>query len=60
MSRLWYKPDTTFRTPKAHIYLHFSCPETNYSAEASLLTDIFAKLLMDHLNEYGKCSLQHT
>ncbi|KAG0591845.1 hypothetical protein KC19_1G206700 [Ceratodon purpureus] len=53
MSRLWYKPDTTFRTPKAHIYLHFSCPESNYSAEANLLTDIFAKLLKDQLNEYA-------
>lgn len=53
ISRLWYKPDMTFRTPKANIYLQFSSPETNYSPEASLLTDIFAELLEDHLNEYA-------
>ncbi|CAM6127653.1 unnamed protein product [Calypogeia fissa] len=52
MSRLWYKPDTKFSTPKACIKIHFNCPESNYSPEASVLTKIFTKLLVDYLNEY--------
>lgn len=54
MAKLWYKPDTKFGMPKAYIQLHFNCPESNYSPEASVLTDIFTKLVADNLNEYGK------
>jgi insulysin len=53
-SRLWYKPDTMFFTPKAYVKLDFNCPESNCSPEAEVLTDIFTKLLLDYLNEYGK------
>lgn len=53
MSRLWYKPDTKFRTPKACIQIQFNCPESFYSPEASVLTRIFTKLLVDYLNEYA-------
>nr|PNR46368.1 hypothetical protein PHYPA_013487 [Physcomitrium patens] len=53
MSRLWFKPDTKFRTPKACIQMQFNCPESHYSPEASVLTRIFTKLLVDYLNEYA-------
>lgn len=51
LSRLWYKPDPTFRTPKAHIQFDFHCPEANFSPETSILTRIFTNLLLDYLNE---------
>ncbi|KAJ4782768.1 Insulinase (Peptidase family M16) family protein [Rhynchospora pubera] len=52
-SRLWYKSDTNFFTPKAVIRIDFNCPESNYSPEASVLTKMFTRLLMDYLNEYA-------
>lgn len=52
-SRLWYKPDTMFFTPKAYMKIDFNCPLSNYSPEAEVLTDIFTRLLMDYLNEYA-------
>ncbi|XP_058072919.1 insulin-degrading enzyme-like 1, peroxisomal isoform X2 [Magnolia sinica] len=53
ISRLWYKPDTMFSTPKAYIKIDFNCPESSYSPEAEVLTEIFTRLLMDYLNEYA-------
>lgn len=53
LSRLWYKPDFTFQTPKACIRIHFNSPESNCSPEAKILTHIFLKLLVDYLNEYA-------
>jgi insulysin len=53
LSRLWYKPDTKFHTPKACIQIQFNCPESNYSPEATVLTSIFTRLLVDYLNEYA-------
>ncbi|KAI3760627.1 hypothetical protein L1987_51025 [Smallanthus sonchifolius] len=52
-SRLWYKPDTTFSTPKAFVKLDFYCPFGADSPETNVLTDIAARLLMDYLNEYA-------
>ncbi|KAM0952030.1 putative insulysin [Dioscorea sansibarensis] len=52
-SRLWYKPDTTFFTPKAYVRIDFNCPESKSSLEAAVLTDIFTRLLGDYLNEHG-------
>nr|DAD42406.1 TPA_asm: hypothetical protein HUJ06_000636 [Nelumbo nucifera] len=52
-SRLWYKPDTMFFTPKAYIKIDFNCPYASHSPEAEVLTDIFTQLLMDYLNEYA-------
>ncbi|KAF3776375.1 Zinc-metallopeptidase [Nymphaea thermarum] len=40
-SRLWYKPDNLFLTPKAFIKIDFSCPESRHSPDAEVLTDIF-------------------
>lgn len=51
---MWYKADTLFLTPKAYLKIDFICPEASYSPEASVLTDIFTRLLMDYLNEYGE------
>ncbi|KAF8395832.1 hypothetical protein HHK36_019786 [Tetracentron sinense] len=52
-SRLWFKPDTMFFTPKASIRIDFNCPYASHSPEAEVLTDIFTRLLMDYLNEYA-------
>ncbi|KAG8080044.1 hypothetical protein GUJ93_ZPchr0007g4342 [Zizania palustris] len=52
-SRVWYKPDTMFFTPKAYIKMDFQCPLSHSSPESTVLTDIFTRLLMDYLNEYA-------
>ncbi|GJZ04975.1 insulin-degrading enzyme-like protein 1, peroxisomal, partial [Tanacetum coccineum] len=52
-SRLYYKPDTSFSTPKAYVKLDFYCPFGGSSPEANVLTDISTRLLMDYLNEYA-------
>ncbi|XP_073016087.1 insulin-degrading enzyme-like 1, peroxisomal [Primulina eburnea] len=52
-SRLWYKPDTAFATPKAYLKIDFNCPFSGSSPEAEVLTEIFTRLLMDYLNEYA-------
>jgi secreted Zn-dependent insulinase-like peptidase len=43
-----------FSTPKAYVKIDFNCPHAGNSPEAEVLTDIFTRLLMDYLNEYGK------
>ncbi|KAG8371949.1 hypothetical protein BUALT_Bualt12G0015900 [Buddleja alternifolia] len=52
-SRLWYKPDTAFSTPKAYLKIDFNCPFSGSSPESEVLTEIFTRLLMDYLNEYA-------
>ncbi|KAK6945293.1 Peptidase M16, N-terminal [Dillenia turbinata] len=52
-TRLWYKPDTMFRTPKAFVKIEFNCPYSTNSPEAKVLGEIFTRLLMDYLNEYA-------
>ncbi|XP_062166020.1 insulin-degrading enzyme-like 1, peroxisomal isoform X1 [Alnus glutinosa] len=52
-SRLWYKPDTMFSTPKAYVKIDFNCSHAGNSPEAEVLTHIFTRLLMDYLNEYA-------
>lgn len=52
-SKLWYKPDTMFSTPKAYVKIDFNCPYASISPEAEVLADLFARLLMDYLNEYA-------
>ncbi|GFP92228.1 zinc-metallopeptidase peroxisomal [Phtheirospermum japonicum] len=52
-SRLWYKPDTSFLTPKAYVKIDFNCPFSGSSPESEVLTEIFTRLLMDYLNEYA-------
>lgn len=43
-----------FFTPKAYVKIDFKCPHADISPEAEVLTEIFTRLLMDYLNEYGK------
>ncbi|TVU38355.1 hypothetical protein EJB05_11718 [Eragrostis curvula] len=50
-SRLWYKSDTMFFTPKAYIKMDFHCPLSHSSPESAVLTDLFTRLLMDYLND---------
>ncbi|KAK4412955.1 Insulin-degrading enzyme-like 1, peroxisomal [Sesamum alatum] len=52
-SRLWFKPDTAFSTPKAYVKIDFNCPFSGSSPESEVLTEIFTRLLMDYLNEYA-------
>ncbi|GAB2267014.1 Insulin-degrading enzyme-like 1, peroxisomal [Dionaea muscipula] len=52
-SRLWYKPDTMFSTPKAFVKIDFNCPWASHSPESDILSDIFTRLLADYLNEYA-------
>ncbi|KAI3471601.1 hypothetical protein Pfo_028251 [Paulownia fortunei] len=40
-SRLWYKPDKTFLTPKAYVKIDFNCPFSGSSPESEVLTEIF-------------------
>ncbi|RLN36220.1 zinc-metallopeptidase, peroxisomal [Panicum miliaceum] len=53
LSRLWYKPNTMFFTPKAYIKMDFHCPLSQSSPESAVLTDVFTRLLMDYLNDYA-------
>ncbi|GLT96021.1 hypothetical protein SLE2022_136700 [Rubroshorea leprosula] len=52
-SRVWYKPDTMFSSPKACVKMRFNCPYARNSPEAQVLTSILAGLVMDYLNEYA-------
>eukprot|EP00250_Pteridium_aquilinum_P021928 c25264_g2_i1 orf=2311-5265(+) len=53
MSKLWFKSDFTFQTPKAYIRIHFNFPESNGSPEAVVLSALFCRLLLDYLNEHA-------
>ncbi|KAE8733431.1 hypothetical protein F3Y22_tig00001290pilonHSYRG00004 [Hibiscus syriacus] len=52
-SKLWFKPDMVFSTPKAYVKIDFNCPYASSTPETEVLADIFARLLMDYLNEYA-------
>ncbi|GLT63106.1 hypothetical protein SLA2020_356910 [Shorea laevis] len=52
-SRVWYKPDTMFSSPKACVKMGFNCPCARNSPKDQVLTSIFAGLVMDYLNEYA-------
>ncbi|MBA0642157.1 hypothetical protein Goklo_026595, partial [Gossypium klotzschianum] len=52
-SKLWYKPDIVFSTPKAYVKIDFNCPHAGNSPETEVLGDLFARLLLDYLNEYA-------
>ncbi|GKV32544.1 hypothetical protein SLEP1_g41140 [Rubroshorea leprosula] len=44
-SRVWYKPDIMFSSPKACVTIDFNCPYASNSPEAQILTSIFAQLV---------------
>ncbi|XVE85000.1 hypothetical protein DITRI_Ditri17bG0057200 [Diplodiscus trichospermus] len=50
-SKLWYKPDTMFSTPKAVVRIEFTCPHTSQSAEDEVLANVFVRLLRDYMND---------
>ncbi|CAM0883350.1 unnamed protein product [Alopecurus aequalis] len=52
-SRLWYKPDMLFFTPKVYIMIDFHCPLLSHSPEAAVSTSLFVDLLADYLNAYA-------
>uniref|UniRef100_A0ACD5XLA5 Uncharacterized protein n=1 Tax=Avena sativa TaxID=4498 RepID=A0ACD5XLA5_AVESA len=49
--RLWYKMDVTFNVPRANAYFLISVKDGCSSLRNSVLTDLFANLLKDELNE---------
>lgn len=51
MMKLWHRVNTSFDTPKALVYMMFTCPEAYVTPEAAVLTRLFIKLLEDHFNE---------
>lgn len=53
LSRLWYKPDMLFFTPKVYIILDFHCPLSSHSPEAAVSISLFVDLLADYLNAYA-------
>ncbi|KAK3162116.1 hypothetical protein QOZ80_1BG0085710 [Eleusine coracana subsp. coracana] len=53
LSRLWYKPDMLFSTPKVNIIIDFHCPLSSQSPEAVVSTSLFVDLLVDYLNAYA-------
>jgi len=51
-SRLWFRPEPSFKTPKAVLYVHLKLPECSYtSPKAAVLTQLYAKLVNDALSE---------
>ena len=50
-SRLWLRPEPSFKTPKAVLYLHLHLPEAYTSPTAAVLTQLYAKLVNDALSE---------
>ncbi|XP_020092162.1 insulin-degrading enzyme-like 1, peroxisomal isoform X2 [Ananas comosus] len=52
-SRLWYKPDTMFLTPKAYIIIDFNCPLANHTPDQEILTSLYVRLLLDYLNAFA-------
>eukprot|EP00873_Tetraselmis_striata_P029260 jgi/Tetstr1/449524/TSEL_036612.t1 len=50
LQKLWYMPDHMFMTPKAYMYVDFTCPEPYSTPEAAVLTRLWIKLLVDYLN----------
>ncbi|KAJ1297238.1 hypothetical protein BS78_01G362300 [Paspalum vaginatum] len=49
--KLWYKMDMTFNVPRANTYFLISVRDGCSSLENSVLTELFANLLKDELNE---------
>ncbi|MCO5583223.1 hypothetical protein L7F22_037131 [Adiantum nelumboides] len=49
--KLWYKLDKKFQMPRANTYFLISCQGGRDSIKASVLTEVYIKLLKDSLNE---------
>lgn len=51
--KLWYKPDRTFATPRAHLAFFLHLPPLGESIENVVLANLYVKLVRDALNEYA-------
>ena len=51
MCKLWYKPDTRFKTPKGHVTVSVVSPECYSCPEHAVCTTLFIKMLIDSMNE---------
>ncbi|KAG7668348.1 hypothetical protein Ndes2526B_g00937 [Nannochloris sp. 'desiccata'] len=51
-SRLWFRPESSFKTPKAVLYVHLQMPDCAYtSPTAAVLTQLYSKVVNDALSE---------
>lgn len=50
-ARLWYMPDTDFDMPKSDLFFALLTPEANRSARAAVLSELYAQVTRDRLNE---------
>lgn len=51
LTSLLHKQETSFGLPKAVIYMAFHAPQCYSSPENAVLTQLYVRLLLDHLNE---------
>uniref|UniRef100_K3X3Y3 Nardilysin n=1 Tax=Globisporangium ultimum (strain ATCC 200006 / CBS 805.95 / DAOM BR144) TaxID=431595 RepID=K3X3Y3_GLOUD len=51
--KMWYKPDTMFATPRAHIAFLFHLPSVMQSITNVVSTELYVKLVRDALDEYA-------
>jgi insulysin len=48
---LWFKPDAEFQTPKGHIFVQLTLPNTIKDLSALALTKLWLELVLDDINE---------
>lgn len=48
---LWYRPEPSFKTPKAVVYLHFHLANAYTTPRSAVLTQLYVKLVNDALTE---------
>lgn len=49
--KLWYKPDNSFKLPRANAYFRINLKGAYDDAKSCLMTELFILLLKDELNE---------
>lgn len=49
--KLWFKPDAEFRTPKGHIFVELTLPNTITGIEELALCKLWLELFLDDINE---------
>ncbi len=49
--KLWFKPDADFQTPKGHIFVELTLPNTLMDMTALALTKLWLELFLDDINE---------
>lgn len=49
--QLWYKADTDFHSPKGHIYLQISLPESCKTIQQQAASRLWVELLLDRFNQ---------